>query len=328
MNKPLLIVTGAVLLAQIAVTAPLIDGAVDARVYHDTAQRLVHHQPLYVESPRRNPYDVTNTFLYPPPFAALLRPFAYLSFGRFLGYWYALLGAALGGLWAALALLFFGEEKIVRSPLKTMGLALLALVLTPGVEASIAIGNADLIIWALAAWALVWPTPTPLLAATILKVYPGPAWLLLSLRTKYRVSWRAGVVLLAVAALTAYTVDIGEWRRNGIPATLSGNFTFYNWSLSTLPLRWIAPWDRLLSPGFRAYLSATSIAGPLVVAWFARRLPIRTHTATVLLASTAFAPLCWWYRLPIGLLLVGAAATADRRGGCVRGVVAVSSLPS
>ena len=37
-----------------------------------------------------------------------------------------------------------------------------------------------------------------------------------------------------------------------------------------------------------------------------------TH-ALFRIASTAFAPLCWWYRLPIGILLVFASKVADAR---------------
>src|SRR4029077_6618277 len=97
-RKVLIAVVVGIMVLEVVSTAPLIDFAVDARVYHDTARRLVRSQPLYaeaprrlahpqplsVEPPRRNPYDVTSTFLYPPVVAALLRPVAFLELRTFL----------------------------------------------------------------------------------------------------------------------------------------------------------------------------------------------------------------------------------------------------
>ena len=139
-----------------------------------------------------------------------------------------------------------------------------------------------------------------------------PAWAVLSLRTRRLPSPATLVLLAAVLAYTLLTTDAGEWLRNGLPAMTSGNFTFYNWSLSTFPLRYIASGEHLLAPPFRTYLSVMSLVAPLAVAVLARRSSPRLHTTLVLLASTAFAPLCWWYRLPIGLLLVFASGIRRR----------------
>src|SRR4029077_18240003 len=147
-RKVLIAVVVGIMLLEVVSTAPLIDFAVDARVYHDTARRLVRSQPLYVEAPRRNPYDVTSTFLYPPVVAALLRPAARLELRTFLFLWYGLLAASALALSAAIATLLFG-----RRTTKTVLTSMAILALTPGMEASIAIGNADLIVWTLAAFA-------------------------------------------------------------------------------------------------------------------------------------------------------------------------------
>lgn len=310
--RPLVFAVAGIMVLTAVVTLPKPDCS-DARVYYDTAQRLAHHQPIYVEAPRRNPYDVTNTFLYPPVFAALIRPAAYLSWDRFLGAWYLLLSAAFVGLASCLVLLFVGLDRWMRAPVKLLGVSMAIVLLTPGVVASLAVGNADLIVWALAAGALVLGESWPMLAATFMKLYPGPAWGVSMLREKRRPSWYVIAGLAAIVVYTFKTVDVPEWRAHGLPATVSGNFTFYNWSLSTLPLRWLAPGDRLLAHGWRVYLSTMSIAAPVIAAWFGRKLRVRAHVAVVLLVSTAFAPLCWWYRLPIAILLVVAAAVADKR---------------
>jgi len=307
-RKGALAAVALVMVLQIAASAPNIDFGVDVAVYHATAQHLVRGEPLYREAPRRNPYDVTSTFLYPPVFAALLRPAALLDHRTFFVLWYVLLAACGLALSAALATLLFAA----RTP-KTLLASAVIVALTPGVEASVAIGNADLLIWTLAAFALISPSPTPLLVAGLLKVYPLPAWAVLSLRSRRLPSLRAVVLVAALTAFTLLTTDALEWVRNGIPALTSGNFTFYNWSFSTFPLRYLASGDHLLDPPFRVYLSLASVVAPVIVAVLARRTSPRVHTALVLFASTAFAPLCWWYRLPIALLLVFAATVADAR---------------
>ena len=307
-RKTLIGVVVAVMLAEVIATAPNIDFAVDARVYYGTAQHLVRNEPIYVEAPRRNPYDVTSTFLYPPVFAAVLRPVAFLEYRTFVVFWYAILTLAALALSLALATLFFGARTA-----KTVLMSMAMLALTPGVEASFAIGNADLVVWALAAFALIVPSPTPLLVAAIAKVYPIPAWAVLTIRSKRLPSISSVVVIGAFLCYAFVTVDAVAWIRDGVPALTSGNFTFYNWSFSTFPLRYLASGEHLLAPAFRTYLSVTSIVAPLVVAYLARRTSVRLHTTLVLLASTAFAPLCWWYRLPIALLLVFASVVADAR---------------
>jgi hypothetical protein len=287
----------------------------DAEVYRLAAVRAVASEPVYIQSPRqfgRPPND----FFYPPTALAFLVPFAHAAPVAFYTGYYLLLIVSLWAFAAALARIAF--DRLVLAQALAVGAVVTTL---PPVMLVMQLGNADIIVLALTAWAFARPAAAaPLLVvAGAVKVYP--LFVLIAwwprLTPRQRAHGLATAAVLTTVTLLALghgTIDqFYAWLTTGLsmlatPATAWGNI-----SLSTLVLRPFLdsaadaqPNDLLRS---LPLLAACGFVGP---AW-AKPQVNRASGAIVLVAAVLFAPVCWWWRLLMTLMIPAALVARHRR---------------
>jgi hypothetical protein len=254
----------------------------DLYVYYQTAVRLAHGQPIY-----------TGPFVYPPMFAALIRPAAAMPLRVFQACWYVIM---MGAFWAyatGLTRLAFGRLTLSRV------LAAAALVaLTPGTNSIMGLGNIDLIIWALVAWSL--PAGAGLALAACLKVYPAVVAVAAVVR-RPSTAWRqlgAATALVSFSLLLLGPGPFAEWLRSGATPLPDCTLLPANVSLSTGILRLLHVTD--VRGGFAR---AIYIVVPAVLIggtfWRTRRWTATAAGAAVLVATAWSAPVCWSDWLPI-----------------------------
>ncbi len=255
---------------------------VDLFIYYQTAVRLAHGEPIY-----------TGFFVYPPMFAALIRPAAAMSLAVFQATWYVVMVVAFWAYAAGLARLAFGALTLRRA------LAVAPLVaLTPGTDAIMSFGNIDFIVWALIAWSL--PDGGGLAVAGCLKFYPAIV-AAAGVARRPATAWRQAAAAAAIIAFSLLVLGPGpfvEWiRAGGVPLP---NCTLIppNVSLSTGVLR------ILHVTAFRGGLARSiylAIPALLIGAtfWGTRRWSPRAAAAAVLIATVWSAPVCWIGWLPI-----------------------------
>jgi Glycosyltransferase family 87 len=265
---------------------------VDFTVYRRAAMRMAAGGSPYAacDPDRAIP---PNCFMYPPPFAALLRPVDAISPGAFKVGAYLVMLAAFWLLAAALARLALG---VVDAPgtLAAGGLA----AMTPGLSVTMSGANADLVVWALVASALTTEAALPLLVvAAAFKLWPAVPLVVLLVRRPARLPV---VAATAIAIFGATVVMLGwssfsDWMRWGLTRLQAGTLSPLNVSLATLP-------ERLgfAVPGLIA--GALAPAAAATVAILARRQPERVQAMLAGLAGLLFAPICWWHYLPIALI--------------------------
>jgi hypothetical protein len=105
----------------------------------------------------------------------------------------------------------------------------------------------------------------------------------------------ATVATVAVSGVAAYKL----WITQALPLAGQGTFDPINWSLSFAVLRvlhGLGVWHYIAGPlpaGPKLFLTAASIAGPVLVAYVTRRQSIHMRAMLLFLASMLFAPLCW-----------------------------------
>ncbi len=205
-------------------------------------------------------------------------------------------------------------------------------VLMPGALLFFLLFNIDPLLWVFFAGAIAYPRfrGAGLVLTTAVKPYAVWAVIAAVWRERWRVVrgavWAAvGVVLVSVAALgPARLFRVSQQWFTAIPPALGqGAFLSTNWSLSFLVLR-VARWTGVshyesgpLSPGWRVWLTAASVAAPFGAWWLTRRWDTRLHLTAVLLASLLFSPLCWNGYLAIGLVF--AAVLVGRKKGRATG---------
>jgi Glycosyltransferase family 87 len=257
----------------------------DLYIYYETAVRLAHGQPIY-----------TGRFLYPPTFAALVRPAAAMSLGVFQTTWSVII---LGAFWAyatGLTRLAFGRLTLSRV------LAVAAVVmLTPGTHANMDYGQINLAIWALVAWSL--PAGVGLAVGACLKVYPGVVAAAAAVRYP-STAWRQLGVAAAFVTSSLAVLGTGpfvEWLHAGIVPLPDCTLLPGNLSLSTGILRILHVAD------FRGgFARAIYLAVPALVVggtfWRTRRWPATSAGAAVLVATVWSSPVCWQITLPILLI--------------------------
>jgi hypothetical protein len=276
----------------------------DVPVYHAAAQRALTGQPLYEPWPSYGPDSHLDRYLYPPPFAAVLAPTGRMSLLAFERGWYVLLEIAYWTYAACLARLATRRWSFVAT-----SIAALVIELWPGGAHAMSWGQADPIIWALTGLALVSERTRggTLAAAALIKVYALWPLALAAVRERKRVILPAALVSAAAIALGA---AVCGWRAYADWATVvpniagQGQFGRLNVSLSFACLklaRWTGLWTYAGGPlgvGPRAFLAATSIAAPAIVAWRTRRSAPPLHYAATAAAAVLFAPLCWFLYLP------------------------------
>lgn len=257
----------------------------DLVFYYDAAVRLALGQPLY-----------TGYFVYPPFFAALIRPMAMLSFASFQAAWYWILFAGFWAYAAGLARLAFGRATFAST---FAAGALVALV--PGTSVSMGIGNADILIWAVVAWSLG-GAGEGLVLGGCLKVYPAVAAAVVFLRRR-EVAWRQLGAALAATTFTIGALGAGpvlEWvKKSGAPLPVVA-IQSSNVSPTTALALLLHLFDH---PAFVRPFYGVCM---LLVVGLAYRLTRRwseiAASTAVMMVFVVLAPVCWWYWLPFGLV--------------------------
>jgi hypothetical protein len=283
----------ATLLLQLGRWLPLharrpVTSKLDLSVYYAAALRLARGQPLY-----------DGLFLYPPPFAAAMRPAAALTPQAFQAIWYA---SMLVSFWLyawGVARLAFGRPA--SSWRHLFGVGFLAFMV-PGMDITLSYGNADLMVWALIAWALAEDNAIALLVATAMKLYPAPGLAVVCWRK--RQLGRAAVVAVALALVTVVVVGIGpiaDWLRMGGAPLPRFVFIPDNVSLSIAVLRLCRCYD-LGSPLARALLRGIPLAAIALALWVTRRRSTQVQASAAITIAMWAAPVCWWPRLPFLLV--------------------------
>lgn len=278
-------------------------GFEDANVYAIAAGAAYQHTPLYPR-PGQEEYVSSDgrvaSFLYPPPFAAAIAPLGPLTLGWRLVIWYTLVYA---GLWAYAACLVRLAGRAVT--LRRVLLAGLVLTVWPGTAFALTAGQADVFLWLLFALALTTGAAGIFMAA-ILWVKPFLAFpLAVALLRERGRHWLTAGAVLGLGILLGGVVcgwhAYSEWL-TFLPSRI-GTVTLdrNNLSLAVLPFR-IMRMSALPDWG-RPYLLVIQVAGPLLVAWLARRCVPQLQYAWVGVASLLCAPFCWGYYLPFLLML-------------------------
>jgi hypothetical protein len=113
----------------------------DIAVFHHTAIKVAHNQPIYGET-RASVSQSHSAFFYPPTFAVMIRPAAALSIATVAKIWYAAILVAYWMLAWALARIAFPDRCHVDHVL-AIGTFL---VFIPHLYLSMGFGNVDLVV--------------------------------------------------------------------------------------------------------------------------------------------------------------------------------------
>lgn len=265
------------------------------------AVRLARGGSAYELCPRPGT-EILTCFLYPPPFAVLLRPLGRLDEATFTAVACAF---ALGGFWlyaSGLARLATGRAHPAAA---LVAGAILAL--TPGARYVFVDGGVDLAVWGLVSWALAVEAALPLLVlVAALKLWPiVPLAVLLARRPRRLVG--AGAAALVIAAVTLGVLGVrafADWVHLAGPTLAAGSLGPANVSLFMLPAR-------LGFPLPRAAASIAPIAAGALVAVACRRQPARLQAVIAGVAALLCGPICWWRYAPV-LLMPAALVIAMR----------------
>jgi hypothetical protein len=297
----------------------------DVQVYYRAARHLAEGAPVYGDSPRARLDQPPGSFLYPPTALAMLAPFAHVRERAFQAGVFAVLLVAYWFLAAAIARIATGALTV------TSVLATGALLQVAGVTPAISLGNADVIVWATIAWAFAAPRvagPLLVLGAAI-KMYPVVvlvAWLPAMSRRQIRATAAAALGVLGVAALGGVHGYVREWWTVGLPSLSEAVTAGGNWSLSTLLVRPFLDGSGTAVPRWtQTFLAVMPAAAVLAAFVWGRRRPRLEYGVIVLLAAVAFAPICWWWRLTLALLVPVALRVRRWRDAAFRGT---ESLPA
>jgi hypothetical protein len=288
----------------------------DLDVFHHTAVKVARGEPIYGEA-RASLRQPPHSLLYPPTFAALIRPAAALDVAQFAKIWYGLVLVAYWLFAWGLARLAFpaaGADHV-------LGVGTV-LQLVPSVYWTMGLGNVDIMVWALVAWALsvtsTWGVVL-LVAAAWIKAYPIfalPVMLVRGPRLRAAPapsaasdrSWAAGVaVILAGCTLAIVAANgwryAGEWLRVGLPSLASGCLHWYNASLTTLLIRpFVDPDAPALPAAAQMFLRLAPLAGVGITLWATRRLHPVAQMAVVVLTALWLSPVFWLHQLGIAAL--------------------------
>jgi hypothetical protein len=324
LRQPRVQVTILVLLAMIAVVyraagflylTTLPQWGYDLSFYWTAAQHLIHGEPIYSAAQLAGPYapQGQDGFLYPPPFAAAMVPFALLTpGGPQIAEW----------LWSAIGLVFlvFCVPALARSERVAERFPLLAgrRGLYPLVAAAVAfapvidelsIGNVHLLLLGLltAGWLGLrrqdrtgdWIAGFALGIAGVIKVFPAVLFLWLLIVRRYRA---AGAMLVGAAAFALVTLPItglDPWRQ--FPTVLANLSAVTDTTDTISPTVWLAPY---LGFGVARWgVMAVGLAILVVTAWRERdaRVPAMSFAIAVVV-SVLIAPNVFHHYLAIFVL--------------------------
>ena len=283
----------------------------DFAFYWTAGQHLLRGEPIYSLQQLSGPYAPQGQegFLYPPPFAAVMVPFAALSRDPRAAMW---LWAAIGAVVlvaSVLALARVEASRLVsRFPIlegRGRWFLVAAAFAMPPVVGELAMGNVHLILLGL--FTLAWVgirrgdgrgeivAGLAVGVAAVIKVFPGLVllWFLATRR------WRAamGIVLGALAAVlvTLPVTGIQPWR--DFPVVLLNLSAPSDTTDALAPTVWLAP-----IVGFEGARFLVTAGAIVVVAWAARSRSPAASFGLAVLASVLVAPALYHHYLAILVL--------------------------
>lgn len=299
----------------------------DMILYYNAARATLENRPLYTPRPHYGPDSKPFDYLYPPPFAAAIAPMGKLSWLSFARLWTTAL--LVSCLIYAFCLMHLSGRRDVWS----FAIALAALILFPGANRAVSLGQIDPFLWCVFGASVGVATSRPSLSGTLLgvassiKIYS--IWPLLALkRSEFLPFWRGaalvGVAGIALGALVCGPRSYLEWAHAVLPVAAQGTFNPDNFSLGMAGLRaaQLLGWHYAGGPltGFpKWWLSGFAILGPLLAVAATRRLDVRWRLTLVGCAAAWCAPLCWSTYLPLALVPLALTwRTVARRRGTAR----------
>jgi glycosyl transferase family 87 len=295
----------------------------DAQIYYRAAQHRAAGLPVYGDCPRERRDQPPCAFLYPPTALALLAPAALVSEDAFQAGFFALILLAFWTFAAALARIATGALSIESA------LATGALVQLAGVNAAMSLGNADIIVWALVAWAFVAPRAAGalLVLGAAIKIYPLALivawWPRLGRRFRAQVLIAAGVMVSSLFVV-GWT-HVRDWFTVCLPALSAGSFAWGNVSLVALALR---PFVTDMAGTIPAWMGVVFWLAPILATGFVlytqRHRDRQTLGAIVMVTAVWTVSICWTWRLALALLIPSALWLRKRatRKGLAPGVEA------
>jgi hypothetical protein len=287
-------------------------------VYYKAAVNAHNRRPIYRKQPNYGPdHEIEAVYLYAPPFAAIISPFAALSFVRFVQLWYCVMFAASWVFAWCLARLYFDDRIDIRKVL-IWGLIL---DLFPGGYAAFSIGQIEPLLWALFGLGVV-AIARPTLWALCTFVKPFYMWPLFAeiadaarengikvlLRSFFPAIIIAAALILCGGIICGWNSYV-VWVRDVLPTLSQGNFNSSNVSFSMAALRAarFIGWQYSGGPLPtlpHLWLTAASIGAPLLTWFLLRRYSIQLKSAALVIVAILFAPVCWTYYLPLALPLI------------------------
>ena len=307
---------------QIAVLTGQIQWGYDFSFYWTAAAHLLDGQPIYSAAQLAGPYAPQGQegFLYPPPFAAALIPFAAVLSRdpRVVNWiWFALgLVILTASVWSVARVEGLADRFAILRGRGAWWLVAGALALPP-VVAELVLGNVHLEILGLLA--LAWlgirrrtrngevVAGAAIGVATLVKVFPGLLILWLILARRYRAAVAAVIAIAVIALATLPITGIQPWL--DYPTVLANLGAPSDTTDTLAPTVWLAP---LLGFGLARIL--ITVAGLVLVAIVAiaaqGRQSLAASYATAVTASVLIAPAVYQHYLAILVLplLLGLAA--------------------
>lgn len=297
-------------LLQFAIWSTQVQWGYDFSFYWRAALALLRGQPIYTIEQLSGPYapQGQDGFLYPPPFAAAMTPFAIAFPGDYrVAMWtWAALGALILATGAVAVARSVGLPERIRAATGHGPWILLVVVFGfPPVVAELVLGNVHILLFGLLTlgwlgirrgdrlgerWAGI-----AVGGAAMIKVFPGLIllWFLLTRR------WQgAAFVLVGILGATLLALPVtGVQPWQDYPTVLLNLSAPADTTDTLAPTVWLAEVIGFLPA--RVLVTAGAIG---LVAWSARRSTIRLSFAVAVLASVLMAPALYQHYLAILVL--------------------------
>jgi alpha-1,2-mannosyltransferase len=278
----------------------------DFSAYWAAGRRLLDDEPLYSAAQLAGPYAPQAKFLYlyPPPFAAAMTPFAALWPNDYLTPFAVWVGVGLAVVIASV-LWLARTEIVARGASGFSGLTWLLVVFTlalPAVSGELVNGNVHFLLVGLLtfAWAGVRRGDAvgdrvaglAIGVAALIKVFPGLVviWFVLTGRTRSAVWAILGAVV--VSALALPLTGVQPWLDYGrVLLNMAGPI---DPTFSLAPTTWLTP-----VLGMTLARILVSLGGLVVVVWVARQRGPMIGFAATIVAALLITPILWAHYLTV-----------------------------
>jgi len=307
-------------LAQFLYWTGQIQWGYDFSFYWTAGAHLLHGESIYSAQQLAGPYAPQGQegFLYPPPFAAAMVPFAAAFADPRLAEWlWTAIGAAIV-VWSVLAL--HRSERLGERYRMLAGrgrwLLVGAAFAFPPVVAELVLGNVNILLFGL--FTVAWlgirrSTPGTALAhdaapvattatgiavglATVIKLFPGVLLLWLLLTRRYRAAAIGVLGAVVFVAMTLPITGVQPWR--DYPTVLANLSAPKDTTDTLAPTVWLAPFI-----GFTLARLLVTAVGLAILAWTARsRASTSVSFAIAVLVSVLIAPALYQHYLAILIL--------------------------